>query len=180
MTETMQWDAIRRRINGLWPRHDWTDAERELAVRRLSSLNPRWLEAAVDEYRSESTSTVFRLAELLERYKRIANAGEAGAAPKAAQRQGEERERWTAERTRDHAVALSEIRRFDRQQVAEAVADLRAKGWVSAVPLPSNFADWPISSLLFVHARLTLDRIPRSAANAAGASRAERERSNDE
>ena len=69
------WEANRQRINGLWPRYQPTEEERRLAVGRLSGLNQRWLSAAIDDYRTECTSTVFRLSELLAVYRRIANTG---------------------------------------------------------------------------------------------------------
>ena len=76
MNDATSWDEVRRRINGLWPRYEPTPEERELTVRRLSALNQRWLAVAVDDYRASNGSTVFRLAELLDHYRRIANAGE--------------------------------------------------------------------------------------------------------
>lgn len=167
MNEPTSWDEMRRRINGLWPRYEPTPEERELAVRRLSSLNQRWLAVAVDEYRAANASTVFRLAELLDHYRRIANAGEERESARAKPRADVRRDEWAVERARDHAAALRELARVDRARVARAVASLRSKGWISTKPLPSDLAEWPISSVLFVHAALTHGSMTEAAANPA-------------
>lgn len=154
------WDAIRDRINGLWPRWRPTDAERELTVRRLSGLRMRWLDAAVESYRVASDSTVFRLAELLEHYRRISTAGEQrDAASGAATREptpAQKAAQWQRERERDHVAALAFLRGIDRAEVARIVGELRAAGWIGAEPLPPKFEDWTVSTCLIVHARFTL------------------------
>lgn len=170
MNDATSWDEVRRRINGLWPRYEPTPEERELTVRRLSALNQRWLAVAVDDYRASNGSTVFRLAELLDHYRRIANAGEEREAARTTPKPKAQRDDWTQQRARDHAAALAELARMDRARIGRAVQSLRSRGWISASPLPANLNEWPISSVLFVHAALTVGTIEAAAGDSAAGS----------
>lgn len=143
------WDSVREKINGLWPRFEPTDAERQLIRDRLAKLNPRWLDAAVDAYRCETASTVFRIAELLEHYRRIANTGAERAAvakssPETARADDERRV------SADHAAAVRTLRAAPRDQVADVVRELRGRGWIGAEQLPANFADWRRATAMIV------------------------------
>lgn len=153
-TESPTWETVRQRINGLWSRYKPTEEERALIVRRLSGLNQRWLDAAVDSYFAASTSTVFRLAECLEHYRRIANAGEERAtAARAAQ--GGSAVEWNAERERDRQEAIRALSEAPREEVRAAVEWLRAKRFISDKPLPARFEEWRTTPLLFVYCVLT-------------------------
>lgn len=156
-TESPTWETVREQINGLWSRFQPTDAERALIVRRLSGLNQRWLLAAVESYRTASSSTVFHIAECLEHYRRIANAGEERAQSRRNATGGDAVD-WRAQRDRDRLEALRTISAAPREEVRAAVEWLRGKGFISAQPLPGRFEDWRTTPLLFVHSVLTNGR----------------------
>ena len=142
------WDSVRGKINGLWPRFEPTDAERQLIRDRLAKLNPRWLDAAVDAYRCETASTVFRIAELLEHYRRIANTGaeRADVKPSPMDTRADDERRVAS----DHAASVRTLRTAPRDEVAAVVRDLRGRGWIGAEQLPANFADWRRSTAMIV------------------------------
>lgn len=148
------WETNRQRINGLWPRYQPTDDERRLAVGRLSSLNQRWLAAAIDDYRVECTSTVFRLSELLAVYRRIANTGAVreSAAPKKSP--DAERADLVATLERDRARCVERLRVEPRDRVAAAVQRMRAAKWLPAEPLPPRYDDWTRAHVFIVCAAL--------------------------
>jgi len=153
MTDQPTWETNRIRINGLWSRYNPTPEEREFIVRRLSALNQRWLDAAIDSYRAASASTVFHCAELLEHYRRIANTG----AERATARRTDHdaiRSQWAAELERDRTEAIRALRKLDRSRIREAVDALRAAGWIGREPLPGKFEDWRDSALFGVYNRL--------------------------
>jgi len=145
------WDDIRVKVNGLWPRFEPTDAERALIATRLSSLNMRWLDAAIDEYRCESSSTVFRIAELLDIYKRIANTGERSTARPRQERQAEN---LLAELERDEAECRAWLESRPRDEIAAVVRELRTAGWISDRQLPPRVSDWPRQAVVVVTARM--------------------------
>lgn len=148
------WDANRQRINGLWPRYQPTDDERRLAVGRLSNLNQRWLAAAIDDYRVECTSTVFRLSELLAIYRRIANTGAVRETAAAKPNPDAERERVAVELEADRARCVERLRAAPRDRVAAAVQRMRAAKWLPAEPLPGRYDDWNRSHVFIVCAAL--------------------------
>jgi hypothetical protein len=154
MNEPPTWEDVRRKINGLWSRYDPTPEEREFITRRLSSLNQRWLDAAVEAYRAASASGVFHIAELLEHYRRIANTGTEREARKRSP-DGSDAARWAAERERDRLEAIAVLERADRDSIRTAVAELRAEGWIGREPLPTRFAEWGTNALFAVQSRLT-------------------------
>ena len=156
VTEQPTWHEVSRKIVGLWPRYEPTDAERALISQRLQSLRMRWLDAAVDQYRCESASTVFRLAELLAHYQRIAATGEPSRRAPQSDREAERvAERQAVERDADTArTRLSEI---ERTKVANAVRELRSRGWLGARPLPSRIAEWPSQTAMMVLAFIEVD-----------------------
>lgn len=147
--QTTTWNDVRERINGLWPRYEPTPTERQLISDRLSKLNARWLLAAVDAYRCETASTVFRIAELLEHYRRIANTGaERAAAAKsspAAARADDERRAAD-----DHAAAIRTLRAARREHVAEVVRELRGRRWITDAQLPPRVEDWRRATAMIV------------------------------
>ena len=148
------WETNRQRINGLWPRYQPTDDERRLAVGRLSNLNQRWLAAAIDDYRVECTSTVFRLSELLAVYRRIANTGNAREAAKPQKSPDAERADIVATLERDRARCVERLRVEPRDRVADAVARMRAAKWLPAEPLPAKIEEWQRAHVFIVCAAL--------------------------
>lgn len=154
MNEAPTWEDVRRKINGLWSRYDPTPEEREFITRRLSSLNQRWLDAAVETYRASSSSGVFHIAELLEHYRRIANTGTERETRKR-DPEGGDAARWAAERERDRVAAIAFLERSDRERIRAAVGELRKTGWLSPDPLPTRFDEWGTNSLFAVQSRLT-------------------------
>ena len=148
------WDEIRQRIVGLWPKFNPTDAERSLIADRLSRLNRRWLSVAVEEYRCESSSTVFKVAELLVIYKRISSTGSFSEArsierdPKARKQADEDA------LARDEVVCRRELQETERGRIAKAVADLRQAGWIRAAKLPPRLEEWTRQQVFLVVARL--------------------------
>ena len=154
-TQTHTWSANRARINGLWPKYEPTDAERELANQRLAGLRQDWLAAAVDSYRCECSSTVFRLAELLEHYRRIANAGDDVKLKRANQDRAAERVRERDALKQDREQCVAELRRTTRADVAAAVKRLRAIGWLSDRPLPPDVSEWTDPQVFMVCAALS-------------------------
>lgn len=152
------WEQVRLKINGLWPRFDPTEAERQLIVSRLSKLEMRWLDAAVESYRCETSSTVFRLAELMEHYKRISSTGESkGKMPSAPSEVMAKAELHREEHERDAAAARAWLATQPRDRVASAIKRLRETGWVGRDPIPSDFAAWKSNTALAVRARIELD-----------------------
>jgi hypothetical protein len=148
------WETNRQRINGLWPRYQPTDDERRLAVGRLSNLNQRWLAAAIDDYRVECTSTVFRLSELLAVYRRIANTGNAREAAKPQKSPDAERADIVATLERDRARCVERLRIEPRDRVADAVARMRAAKWLPVEPLPAKIEEWQRAHVFIVCAAL--------------------------
>lgn len=163
MTPEPTWPAVRQRIVGLWPKFEPTDAEASLIASRLSGLRMRWLDEAVSNYRCECTSTVFRLAELLEHYRRIANTGiEVETKAKVvdhAKRRAEELEAIE----RDAAQARRWLGTQPRAEVAMAVQRLRQMGWIKPAPLPARFEDWAGNTAMMVMARMQIDTEERHA-----------------
>ena len=147
------WETNRQKINGLWPRYQPTDEERRLAVGRLSGLNQRWLSAAIDDYRAECTSTVFRLSELLNVYRRIANTGAACRVAPATNPQAE-RDRLAAELEADQIRCIERLRSTPRERVADAVVRMRAAKWLPNQPLPARYEDWTRPHVFIVCAAL--------------------------
>jgi hypothetical protein len=149
MEREPNWDDVRVRINGLWPRYEPTDTERQLISDRLSRLNARWLLAAVDSYRCDTASGVFRIAELLEHYRRIANTGAERAAvakaSPAATRADDERRVAS-----DHTAAIRTLRAAPRDHVAAVVRELRGRGWITDAQLPARVEDWRRSTCMMV------------------------------
>lgn len=147
------WTQVAAKIAGLWPRYEPTDAERALIVSRLSGLRMDWLDKAVEDYRVANSSTVFRLAELLECYKRIANTGESPAgAPRASTRQQVEADQRRHEE--DAAQAREWLATQPRADIAAAVAWLRQQGWIGPAPLPPRVAEWRANTAMLVQARM--------------------------
>lgn len=147
------WETNRQRINGLWPRYQPTEEERRLAVGRLSGLNQRWLSAAIDDYRAECTSTVFRLSELLAVYRRIANTGATRQAAPATNPQAE-RDRLAADLEADRARCVERLRTTPRDRVADAVRRMRDTKWLPREPLPARYDDWTRAHVFIVCAAL--------------------------
>jgi len=150
------WETNRQRINGLWPRYQPTDDERRLAVGRLSNLNQRWLAAAIDDYRVECTSTVFRLSELLAVYRRIANTGATRETVAAKPNPDAERERVASELETDRARCVERLRAAPRDMVADAVRRMRATKWLPAEPLPARYEEWTRAHVFIVCAALEM------------------------
>lgn len=147
------WTQVAAKIAGLWPRYEPTDAERALIVSRLSGLRMDWLDKSVEDYRVANSSTVFRLAELLEHYKKIANAGESPLAPTrtAVRQQVQDDQRRHDE---DAEQAREWLATQPRAEIAAAVQWLRQQGWLGATPLPPRVADWRSNAALMVQARM--------------------------
>ena len=148
------WEANRQRINGLWPRYQPTEEERRLAVGRLSGLNQRWLSAAIDDYRTECTSTVFRLSELLAVYRRIANTGATRETSTAKKSPDAERAELVATLERDRAQCVERLRLEPRERVAAAVQRMRAAKWIPNEPLPARYDEWTRAHVFIVCAAL--------------------------
>ena len=154
---TPTWPANRARINGLWPRYEPTDAERELTVSRLSNLNQRWLAAAIDAYRCATASTVFRLAELLDHYRAIANTGESRTTRQPTQSPERRQADALAELEHEREQCIARLRTMPRADVAAMVAELRKAGWLAlSRQLPGDFAEWPRHAVFAVCARADL------------------------
>lgn len=154
MNEEPTWSAVRQRIVGLWPKYQPTDEEAGLIAQRLSGLRMRWLDAAVESYRCSDPSSVFRLADLLSHYSRIASDGERrkAAEPASTMRSPE----WQEERRRDADRCRTELRSSGRDAVAQAVAALRAGGWLSSRQLPARIEEWTDTDALLVAASMRL------------------------
>jgi len=149
------WATVRERITGLWPKYQPTDAERALIANRLSSLRMDWLNAAVESYRCADSSTVFRLADLLEHYRRIANSGSSQAAPRAESAETR-RARQEDERKAEAEAARAWLLTQPRTNVAQAVQSLRAMRMLGSAQLPARVQDWSDSQALMVLARCTM------------------------
>jgi len=147
------WSDVRQRINGLWPKYQPTDAEAALIAQRLSGLRMRWLDAAVESYRCADPSTVFRLADLLAHYQRIAQSGEPRTAA-AEQRPSARAAQWEAERKADAERCRRQLAQAPRADVAAAVARLRKDGWLGGQPLPARVGEWSDTHALIVFAAL--------------------------
>lgn len=161
MTSEPTWPTVRQRIVGLWPKFEPTDAEASLIASRLSGLRMRWLDEAVSNYRCECTSTVFRLAELLEHYRRIANTGNELATKAKVIDQPKRRAEEREEIERDAAQARQWLGTQPRAEVAMAVQRLRQMGWIKAAPLPARFEEWADNTAMMVMARMQIDNEQR-------------------
>lgn len=161
-TQDATWERNRQRINGLWPRYEPTNDERDLTASRLGKLNQRWLAAAIDEYRANSDSGVFKLAELLTHYRRIANAGaerartqtgkSAGAVWDSGTRETSDDAQSRLEADREHCIGV--LRDASRADIAATVKRLRDTRWLGDEKLPTDFTLWRNHSLFVVVAGL--------------------------
>jgi hypothetical protein len=151
--DVKRWQDVKAKITGLWPRYEPTDAERDLIASRLVNLNQKWLDQAVDEYRCENSSTVFRLAELLEVYRRIANAGE-NRMVKVVETPTEQRARWAREVADDARGCRQYLAKQGREELVEAIAWLRKNGWLKHGQLPGRVSEWDDGTVLKVAARV--------------------------
>lgn len=146
------WASVRARINGLWPRYQPTDAEAALIAQRLSGLRMRWLDAAVESYRCSDSSGVFRLADLLSHYQRIAQSGEARSTE--VDRPSARTQQWADDRKDDAERCRRQLAQAPRAEVAAAVERLRKDGWLGGHALPARVAEWTDTHALIVFAAL--------------------------
>jgi hypothetical protein len=120
------------------------------------------LAAAIDEYRANSDSGVFKLAELLTHYRRIANAGAERTRTETGKRAGAVWDSGTRETTheaeqrlaadREHCIEV--LRDASRADIAATVKRLRASRWLGDEKLPTDFTAWRNHSLFVVVAGL--------------------------
>lgn len=77
MLSDIKWPSNWKHIGELWPEFDPTDAETALFEGRLSKLNQTWLRDVLDLHRAEDRQARRKpqIDMLIERYKRISNAG---------------------------------------------------------------------------------------------------------
>ena len=148
------WQQVAAKIAGLWPRFEPTPAERELIVSRLSNLRTDWLDMAVEEYRVGNSSTVFRIAELMEIYKRIANAGDSVMATTRTNARQQVQEDLQRKHDEDAAQARDWLATQPRAEIAAAVQWLRQQGWLTSAPLPARMTEWRTNTALIVQARM--------------------------
>jgi len=154
LNEQETWRSNRDRIVGLWPKFQPTDEERKLIADRLANLNQRILAAAVVEYRCANSSIIFKLADLLDIYRRIAATGtaekRAQAETPAARRRREEEELAEDEKRCRRILAGT-----DRRTIADAVSELRATGWIRQATLPARIEEWTRQQVFLVVARIS-------------------------
>ena len=155
LNDAPTWRTNRERINGLWPKFTPTDEERKLIAERLANLNQRILLAAVDEYRWANSSIIFKLADLLDIYRRIAATG-AQAARRPAEDPVSRKRREEEELRRDEDRCRSRLASTDRAAIASAVTDLRKAGWIRKPQLSPRIDEWTRQQVFLVVARLDL------------------------
>lgn len=155
LKDTPTWRTNRERINGLWPKFTPTDEERKLIAERLANLNQRILLTAVDEYRCANSSIIFKLADLLDIYRRIAATG-AQLARRPAEDPASRRMREEEELRRDEDRCRRRLSSTDRASIASAVDDLRRSGWIRSQKLPARIDEWTRQQVFLVVARLDL------------------------
>jgi len=155
-THAPTWADVRERIVGLWSKFQPTEAERQLIADRLSRLNPRWLLAAVEEYRCESSSPVFKLAEVLAIYKRISSQGTLSGSKPQGMTPAARRAQEMADLEADERRCRTELAGTPRDEIAQAVRDLRAAGWIRQPQLPARLEDWSRQQVFLCVARLRM------------------------
>jgi len=99
---------------------------------------------------------VFRLADLLTHYRRIADTGTTVAARAPAESPESRRAAEAAALERERVRCVARLRTVARDQIAGVVGELRKAGWLGSKPLPSDFEQWTRHSVFVVCARLDI------------------------
>ncbi len=143
------WNDARLHIRGLFPKFAPTETERSLITTTLARLPPDRVIEAANAYRCEEVGVVFRLANFLAVYRRIA-----AARPTESPSKILKSEAMLRVIHEERSLVAAQLMEREAEVVDRAIDALMKRGWLKARPTQKNIDDWSDRVVFLVDAQI--------------------------